>query len=279
MPPTLPHVTVVVLNWNGWRDTLQCLQSLQKVNYPAFEVLLVDNASTDDSLTRIRSAWPGLEIVQTEKNLGFGGGCNVGMQRALERGTDFVWLINSDATAAPDSLRALVQVALKDARIGAVGSMVFEMDAPQVVQCWGGGNVNCWTGRSRHRRAEGPVDFVSGASMLLRSAALEAVGLFDQNTFFMYWEDTDLSFRLRKAGWRLAVASESHVWHRQSASLGQCNPAREAMFTGSAVRFLRRYATWPVLSVGILLTLLMGKRIFLGQFARARAVFQGYRSA
>ena len=270
---------MVVLNWNGWPDTLRCLQSLQKLDYPSCRLLLVDNASTDDSVDQIHHAFPNIELVQTGKNLGFGGGCNAGMRRALERHSSFVWLINSDCTVAPGALREMVQVAQRDARIGAVGSVLFEMDTPEKIQLWGGGNINCWTGQSRHRLSEGPLDFVSGASILLRSEALESVGLFDQETFFMYWEDTDLSFRLRKAGWQLAAAGDSHVWHRQSASLGKDNPAREAMFTQSAVRFLRRHAMWPRISVSILLVLLFGKRALLGQGARARAVFEGYRTA
>jgi GT2 family glycosyltransferase len=157
--------------------------------------------------------------------------------------------------------------------------VIFEMNCPQTIQLWGGGRVNCWTGQSRHRRSPGEVDFVSGASVLLRSTALETVGLFDQATFFMYWEDTDLGFRLRKAGWRLAVAGDARVWHKQAASLGQDNPAREALFVRSAVRFLRRYAFWPTFSVGIMMGLLLTKRVVLGQFARARAIFQGYQSA
>jgi GT2 family glycosyltransferase len=190
-----------------------------------------------------------------------------------------IWLVNSDSKVAPGALRAMVQVALQDGGIGAVGSVVFEMDRPETIQFWGGGGVNCWTGQSRHRRSPGDIDFVSGASMLLRSAALEMVGLFDQATFFMYWEDTDLGFRLRKAGWRLAVADDAHLWHKQAASLGQDNPAREAMFARSAVRFLRRYAVWPVFSVGIMMGLLLIKRVLLGRFARARAVLEGYQSA
>jgi len=279
MPDTLPEVTVIVLNWNGWRDTMDCLQSLQKLDYPRARLILVDNGSTDDSVAQIQRAYPDLDIVQTGSNLGFGGGCNVGIQRALERHTPWIWLVNSDSKVAPGTLRAMVQMAQQDAAVGAVGAVVFEMDCPEAIQLWGGGRVNCWTGQSRHRRSPGKVDFVSGACMLLRSAALEAVGAFDQATFFMYWEDTDLGFRLREAGWRLAVAEDAHLWHKQAASLGQDNPVREAMFARSAVRFLRRYAVWPTFSVGTMMGLLLAKRVFLGQFARARAVLKGYLSA
>lgn len=94
----MKRVTVVVLNWNRWPDTLDCLASLQYQDYPNFNVLVVDNDSTDDSVEQIRAAMPEIELLQSGANLGFGGGCNVGIRRALADGADYVWLINSDST-------------------------------------------------------------------------------------------------------------------------------------------------------------------------------------
>lgn len=275
----MKRVAVVLLNWNGWPDTLACLASLRQLDYPDVSVIVVDNGSTDDSFAQLQGACSGCVLLQTGANLGFGGGCNVGIRHALQAGADYVWLINSDATVAPDALSALVAVAEQQARVGAVGSVIFDQHPSDQVQLWGGGRVNLWLGRSYHQRAAASLDFVSGASMLLRSSALRQVGLFDDQSFFMYWEDTDLGFRLRQAGWQLAVASQSKVWHKQAASLGPRSPTLDQYFTRSAVRFLRKHAPVPVLAVVLLLAMLLGKRLLQGELSRAGAVWRGFASA
>jgi len=275
----MKRVAIVVLNWNGWQDTLACVASLQALTYGNFEILVVDNGSTDDSVAEIQSAFPDVTLLLSGANLGFGGGCNVGIRHALAQGADYVWLINSDATVASAALTALVQVADSDPALGSVGSVLYEADQPGQVQLWGGGRVNLWLGRSNHCVVPGSISFISGASLLLRRAALEQVGLFDEALFFMYWEDTDLGFRLADAGWRLAVAEDSKVWHKQSASLGLGNPLLDEYATRSCVRFLRRHAPVPAVSVALVLVRMVVKRILIGRPDRLMAVLRGYRCA
>ena len=275
----MKSVYVVVLNWNGWKDTLACVASLGLLEYDDFHVLIVDNGSTDESVEQIRLAMPTTEILETGANRGFGGGCNVGIRKALSRGADYIWLVNSDATVDRGALSALVRVANQSSKVGAVDSVLFEANDKACVQLWGGGRVNLWLGRSVHCQVPGTVDFVSGASVLLRSSALKDVGLFDEVNFFMYWEDTDLGFRLRKAGWRLAVADDSTVWHKQSASLGAGSPLLDEYATRSCVRFLRRHAPFPALSVSMMLFRMLVKRLLLGRPDRIRAVLKAFRTA
>lgn len=262
-------VAIVVLNWNGGDDTIACLDSLAGLDYPEIAVIVVDNGSADDSVARIRAAKPQVRMIETGKNLGFGGGCNVGMRAAIADGADYVWLINNDATVATDALTELVRVAEKDERIGAVGSVIFDQGQRDRVQLWGGGKVNLWTGASRHRRTPGRVDFISGASALIRSRALKEVGFFDDASFFMYWEDTDLGFRLRKGGWKLAVAEKSRVWHEESSSLGRGSPKLIEYFTRSAVAFLRKHAALPVVPIAVNLVGRTAKLVLSGDFAGA----------
>ena len=275
----MKHVAVVILNWNGWKDTLSCLASLQRLDYPAFNLLVVDNASTDDSVAQIKKAMPGVELLQTGANLGFGGGCNAGIRHALNKGADYIWLVNSDAVADPGALSALVRVADKNLLLGSVGSVLYEDDEIDKIQLWGGGRVNLWTGQSRHQLLSRPLDFISGASVLLRRNALEEVGLFDPLTFFMYWEDTDLHFRLRKAGWQLAVADDSRLWHKQSASLGKNSPLLDQYFTQSGVRFFRRHAPVPFIPISLMVGKMLAKRIVMGEIKRAKAVLKGFLTA
>lgn len=275
----MKRVDVVVLNWNGWQDTLACLASLARLDYPDFRLLVVDNGSTDGSAEKISRAMPGVELLQTGANLGFGGGCNAGMRQVLAGDAEYVWLVNSDATVDSGALSALVRVAEHNPAVGAVGSVLHEVDNPCEIQLWGGGRVNLWFGISLHQREPGVLDFVSGASVLLRRAALENVGLFDDQTFFMYWEDTDLSFRLRGAGWQLAVAEQSRLWHKQSAALGKGSPLLDQYFTQSAVRFFRRHAPIPFIPISIMLLRMLVKRLVIGRLGRVSAVLKGFLAA
>jgi len=275
----MKRVEVIVLNWNGWRDTLGCIASLQKSNYPNFGLIVVDNGSSDGSQDQIETQFPAIQVLQTGANLGFGGGCNAGIRRALELGADYVWLINSDATVDEKTLTEMVRVADRQASVGAVGSVLYEAEQPDQVQRWGGGKIQLWSGAAQHQIRPAELDYVSGASMLLRREAIEQVGFFDEQAFFMYWEDSDLGFRLRQAGWRLAVAEKSHVWHKLSASLGKGSAQLDAYFTCSGVRFLRRHSPVPHVSVLAMVLRMLVKRLVMGKFQRARAVFQGYLSA
>lgn len=275
----MKRVAVIVLNWNGWKDTISCLNSLQRLDYPDFYLIVVDNASTDDSVAQIERAVPNIELLQNGANLGFGGGCNAGIRYALGKGADYIWLVNSDAVADPGALSALVKVADDNPALGSVGSLLYEADQPDKIQLWGGARVNLWTGQSRHELVSGSLDFISGASLLLRRSALEEVGLFDQKTFFMYWEDTDIHFRLRKAGWQLAVSDNSRLWHKQSASLGKKSPVLDEYFVQSGVRFLRRHAPIPVIPISLMLARMLVKRVLTGQFKRTQAVLKGFLAA
>jgi GT2 family glycosyltransferase len=270
-------VCLILLNWNGWRDTSACLSSLQHLNYENCRIVVVDNGSTDDSCARLRNAFPSVEVIQTGKNLGFAGGCNVGIRQALEDGAEFVWLLNNDTTVDPEALSTLVDKAISQVDIGAVGSAIYFADDRGRLEAWGGGRINFLLGRSRHfvaSVADERVQFITGASLLLRRNAIEVVGQLDEG-FFMYWEDADYCFRLRRAGWRLAVAGQSKVWHKGSASVGKRSARMDTYFNASAVRFFERHACVPLvpLSVGIGLRLL--KRVAARDWERVRAVWAG----
>jgi GT2 family glycosyltransferase len=118
-----PRVTCILLNWNGWGDTLDCLAALKESSYPHLDVMVVDNGSTDESVARIRAANPGLTLLETGLNLGFAAGNNVGVRHALKNGADYVWLLNNDTRPAPHALSALIDKVQTDRRIGAVGSV------------------------------------------------------------------------------------------------------------------------------------------------------------
>lgn len=248
----MKSVYIVILNWNGWPDTLACIDSILKSDYPNFIIEVIDNNSTDDSVSRIRNAYPDISLTVNDGNLGFGRGCNVGIKHALERNMDYIWLLNNDTLINRTTLSAMVHLAESDSKIGATGSVLYHMGVdPPLVQAWGGGCINLWTGRARHFTAQEPVskiDYLTGASILLRNEAINIIHGFDES-YFMYWEDADLCFQLREHGWKLAVAVDSKVWHKESASLGKTNPLLARYFAGSAARFFRKHAPLPIIPI------------------------------
>ena len=278
-----PSVVCVVLNWNGWRDTIPCLQSLAGQDYAALQVLVVDNASTDDSVERIREAVPAVELLQAAANRGFASGCNVGTRVALERGADFIWLLNNDTIAPPDTLTKLVAAA-SDPQTGVVGTVLRYAHNPAGVQAWGGGSISRWIGYGTHFRGPAPLDatsFLTFASVLLRRELLEAAGLLDEG-FFMYFEDSDMCFRARAAGWRLAVATDTAVLHKEGGSVRPDGKARRSartdrIVTASGLRFLRRHGRPRSVAPMLFVLFKLGKRILYGDFAGANAVLHGVR--
>jgi GT2 family glycosyltransferase len=272
-----PRVTCIVLNWNGWRDTLDCLAALKESSYPELEVVVVDNGSTDQSVAQISAAHPDVTLLQTGANLGFAGGNNAGIRYGLKNGAEYVWLLNNDTRPAPDALSALVAKALTDSRIGAVGSVCYFADRPEIVQIWAGGRANLWIGYSPN--TDRPHDdawfhWLNGTSLLLSAAALQDIGLLDQG-IFLYWEDVEIGLRLRQRGWRLAAAPESKVLHKVSASTSNNKILLDRFATASALRILKLYSAAPPVAIGLFLIIRFARRLLRLQVARCRSVWQG----
>jgi GT2 family glycosyltransferase len=213
-----PPVWIVLLNWNGADDTLDCLHSLECLDYEQRHVVVVDNGSTDDSVARLRERWPNLELLLSPTNLGFAGGNNLGIRHALDGGAAYVWVLNNDTTVAPLSLSELVTLAEQQPEVGIVGSVQYEAGAGDVVQSWGGGNFTRLTRNPVEATIPGPRDYITAASMLVRRRVFEEIGLFDER-FFIYWEDADLSRRATEHGWKLAVAPRAVVHHKLGAAM------------------------------------------------------------
>jgi GT2 family glycosyltransferase len=271
-----PLVFCVVVNWNGWCDTVRCVESLIAQRYPALRVVIVDNGSTDDSMERIRAAFPQIEVLEAGSNRGFAAGANVGIRYALERGARFVWLLNNDVIAPPDTLCGLVSAGSEE-RVGIAGAVLRYMDRPAEIQAWGGGRLVRWMGFVRHFHAPqklGPNTFLTFASVLLRREMLEQIGLLDEG-YFMYFEDSDLCFRARAAGWQLAVAPETAVLHKEGGSGGKKSARLDRIVTASGLRFLGRYGS-PRGTAQVLFVLSrLSNRAVHGNLSGMRAVMRG----
>jgi GT2 family glycosyltransferase len=273
-------VGCVIVNWNGWRDTLPCLDALRATDYPELLIVVVDNGSTDDSVERIRSAYPEIRIVQTDKNLGFSGGNNAGIRELMRHDVKYVWLLNNDTQPQPFALHELVGTAESDYRLGAVGSVLHYTSDPGKIQAWGGGWISLWTGYCSHAterpRSGRRLDFLTAASVLVRRKALEDVGLMDDR-YFLYWEDAELCFRLRRGGWRLGVASQAIVLHNVNASTSKSSTSIDRCYTYSGIRFLSQYSHVPQVALFVFLSLRLLHRALSGKVKAMGSVLQGVR--
>lgn len=276
-----PVVWIILVNWNGWRDTVECLASLEKLVHDHFDAktIVVDNGSTDDSVERLKEYFPGLNILLANVDLGYAGGCNIGIRKAMAEGADYVWALNNDAIVPPTALEELVTAAESDKRLGVVASVSYYKDAPQKIQAWGGGWISFWTGRAGHYHetvGRHKLQYITGASMLLRCTALRSVGVLDEKAYFMYWEDSDLSYRMRKAGWHLYVNPESHVLHGEySKERRSPSPLTDLWYYESAARFFRRHAPIPVYTIGFMLLFRLSRRALSWNWPGFRAVLRG----
>jgi GT2 family glycosyltransferase len=279
-----PEVWVIILNWNGWRDTLACLDSLKRLDAP-HRVLVVDNGSTDESLARLGAVLDPEELLATGHNLGFAGGVNAGVRHALAAGARRVWLLNNDTVVAPGTLGAMLEVLGTNPRVGVVGSVLRYFHAPDRVQAWGAGSVRWWLGLPRHhtsRRGTRDFDYLIGASLLIRAEVFDDVGLFDER-FFLYWEDVDFSLRARSAGWELAVADGSVVLHKEGASANAGARTRtlsaEVYHLRSLVRVLRKHRrAWP-LPLAVRMCLEAAHQLRAGQAKRIVPLLRAVREA
>lgn len=274
-PPSLPLTAIVIVNWQRADVTNLCLGSLTHLVSGRHKILVVNNGSQEPSGEEIRTDSPDIELLQTGQNLGYAGGCNMGIQRARKLDADFIWLLNNDTTIRPDSLSYLVDAMGASPALGAISSVVHDEAPPCRIQVWGGGRLNFWTGRCRQFKRPARPDYLTGASMLLRREALEDVGLLDERAFFLYWEDVDIGFRLRSAGWALAIAEDSRIYHAESASIRKGSKLQDYYFSQSSVRFFRKYYRlwwWPL---AVNLASRVAKRLLKADFPAVRVVFAG----
>lgn len=248
-----PLVYVITLNWNRATDTIQCIDSLMNLRYQNKRILVVDNGSEDGSPNIIREHFPNVEQIIIPSNLGFAAGFNVGIRHALNAGSKAIMIVNNDSYIAPDALDFLLD-ALEPNDVGITAPIIYYADAPDKI--WSAGalrspiTLELKGGHGRKLTYKNIVerDFISGCGMLIKRAVFENVGLFDER-FFMYYEDSDYSMRVRDTGYRIILVPQASMWHKVSlSSMGRDSPSERYLMARSSVIFYRKHATrWQIL--------------------------------
>jgi len=218
-----PLVSVVIPNWNGAAHLPACLIALRAQTLRDFEVIVVDNASTDESVERLGRDYPEAQVIRLDRNYGFTGACNTGLRAA--RG-EILTLLNNDTEAAPDWLAEVVAAFERHPEAGIVASKMLLFDRRHVLHTAGDvfrtdgtpGNRGVWE-EDRGQFDEGPVFSANGGSAAYRRAMLDQVGLLDED-FYYSCEDVDLAWRAQLAGWPCVYTPRAVVYHKLSASGG-----------------------------------------------------------
>jgi GT2 family glycosyltransferase len=257
----LPKISIVILNWNGLEDTIECLESLKKITYPNYEVIVVDNGSEGNDAQVLKERFGDcIHLIQNDRNCGFAGGNNIGMRYAVDNSQpDYILLLNNDTVVDPVFLDELVNVAEGDSSIGIAGAKIYFYDEPTRLQfVWG--KMNLWTGEAvqtpqiiayRFGRKEidkgqydsaKAADWVTGCCFLIKRSVIESIGLLDEG-YFCYGEEVDYCFSARKAGYKTVYVPEAKVWHKLARSANRVTGFTRYYTARNHFRFMKKHAT------------------------------------
>lgn len=298
-----PQISIIILNWNGWKDTIECLESIYQINYPNYQVIVVDNGSEDNSIEKIKNYCSGKAVIKSDffeynkknkpikifeysenelylfedekiqlknidairkiiiiknfENKGYTDGNNIGMRFAAEYlDSDYIIILNNDIVVDLDFLNELVTVAQKEPNIGILGPVNLSYDNPKEIQSngaivnfWNGGGTPISRGNSISNQRKEPleVDFVGGATFMIKREVIEKIGVF-YSPYFANWEETDYCINAKKSGFKIISVPKSQIWHKVSSSISLNSPNRIYWILRNNIIFMRRNAKfwhWP----------------------------------
>lgn len=261
----MTKVFIVILNFNGWQNTIECLNSLEMLNVPkniAVEYLIVDNASQDDSINKIKEKFPKVTMIENQANLGFTGGNNEGMRLALKSGANFIMLLNNDTVVHSDLVKNLLEPLDHDNVGGVVPKIYFEegyefhknryKDHERGKVIWYAGGKMDWGNLIGKNIGVDEVDhgqfdirmeieLATGCCSMIRSDVLKNIGMFDDK-YFLYYEDADLSERIKKAGNKIIYEPKAIVWHKNAESSGVGGDLHDYYISRNRLLFGMAYA-------------------------------------
>ncbi len=262
-----PKVSIIILNWNGLSDTIECLNSLKELTYPSYEVVVVDNGSQGDDAKALKERFGcSIHLLCNDRNYGFAGGNNIGIRFAQDNlNPDYFLLLNNDTVVEPNFLDEMVKVADADPKIGVAGAKIYSYHEPDYLQfVWG--EFEPWKGHakmvppalsSKVRKREldkgqydvvREVDWVSGCCFLIKKSALKEIGLLDEG-YFSFWEELDFCLRARKKGYKIVFVPKAKVWHKLLKSSRRVPGLPEYYSVRNRFRLMRKYASrWQYIS-------------------------------
>lgn len=241
-----PLVSIVILNFNQYKVTTEFLDSCKQLTYDNYEIIMVDNASKEDPTPHVQEHYPHVKLIRTQKNLGFTGGNNVGIEAAKG---DYIFIVNNDTEVTPNLLEKLVEPFKLDPSIGVTSPKIKYFHSPTMIQYAGYTPMNPITGQAvavggkqedvGQYNTSGYTYFAHGAAMLVKREVIETVGAF-ADEFFIYYEELDWGERIRRAGYKIYYQAEAEIFHKESVSMGKESAMKAYYHTRNRILFMRR---------------------------------------
>lgn len=290
-----PKVSIIILNWNGWKDTIECLESVYQINYTNYDIIVLDNGSNDDSIKKIRKYCEGqikvkseffdynsstkpiklkeytkkecengnkikikqfsknkeIILIKNDKNYGFAGGNNIGIDFALKNlSPHYILLLNNDTVVDKKLLTELITVTESNKNIGIAGPTTYYYDKPNKIN-FAGGIMNFNKGESYHlgynksdheNHSFKEVDYVEGSCFLIKEELIENIGTLNEK-YFAYWEETDLCMRAKNANYTLVYVPRAEIWHKMGNNTENISKLREFYLTRNMFWFMKEHAS------------------------------------
>ena len=233
-------VSVILINYNGSKDTLECIESIEKSNYHEYHIIGVDNCSSDDSVKKLKEMQKHhiFELIESPINNGFSAGNNIGIKRAIELKSDYIWLLNNDTIINPNTIDELMKGFIYSKQCGVtIGKILYEKKRNQI--WYAGGSISSKTARTKHwhynendedaDKKNIEVSFATGCCLFMSKDSILKVGLMDED-YFLYEEDADYSLRMTKAGIQIIYCPKAMIYHKVSASTGKASDLMQYYF-------------------------------------------------
>jgi GT2 family glycosyltransferase len=227
MSEIIPSIFILILNWNGKENTIECLESVTKINYPNYHIVVMDNGSVDDSVLVIKKQFPQVTLIENKANLGFAAGNNVGIDYAISKKADYILLLNNDTIVDREILLELIAASKLYAEGSILGAKIYYYKERQKIwfagaewlpeqanfQHIGIGTIDDDT----KKEAIKETDYICGCALLIKSEVVKKIGTLEPN-FFLMWEETDWCYRAKRAGYKCLLVPNAKVWHKISSS-------------------------------------------------------------
>lgn len=269
-----PFVTIILVNYNTGEHTVECINSLSDIMYSNYEVIIVDNASDENDIEKLRMIQnPKVRLIESKQNLGFSGGNNLAIKEALKK-SDYVMLLNNDTTVEKDFLTEMINRANSSNEIGVVCPKIFNYYNRQEIS-YGSADINYFKGgvyiygiNERNETVYNTpreITFATGCCMLIKKEVLEKAGFLPEE-YFLYFEDTDYSVKILKSGFKMWYEPKAVIYHKESVSTEKCSPNYQYYFSRNRFMFIRnnfpnkyKITAYPISFLYIIKSILKGR--------------------
>lgn len=229
MLPLEHKVAIIILNWNGLNDTIECLESIRKIDYPNYDIIVIDNGSTDSSPEILKMKFSEITLIANKKNLGYAEGNNVGIRYALKNRADYIFILNNDTIVDSAILKEFINAAEEHKDAGIFGAKIYYYSEPTKIWFTGGEwdknrmsfshiGFNEFDNNGKYNETR-IIDYACGCALFFKKEVAEKVGMFDPR-FYLTFEEADWCYRAKESGFKSLYIPNAKVWHKISISFG-----------------------------------------------------------